>query len=68
MVNNSGYRGLPMVNGLQLGVLTTWRSRQTQVEGANLFLSDGARIALENAGVHVFKDASTNKARRSIWR
>ncbi|CAJ1424281.1 unnamed protein product [Effrenium voratum] len=31
------------------------------VEGANLFLSDGARIALENAGVHVFKDASTNK-------
>ncbi|CAE7405411.1 glud2, partial [Symbiodinium necroappetens] len=31
------------------------------VEGANLFLSDGARVTLENAGVHVFKDASTNK-------
>ncbi|CAK9021826.1 Glutamate dehydrogenase 2 (NAD-specific glutamate dehydrogenase) (NAD-GDH), partial [Durusdinium trenchii] len=31
------------------------------VEGANLFLSDGARVTLENSGVHVFKDASTNK-------
>eukprot|EP00932_Pfiesteria_piscicida_P014153 SRR837773.25859.p1 GENE.SRR837773.25859~~SRR837773.25859.p1 ORF type:complete len:239 (-),score=95.29 SRR837773.25859:55-729(-) len=31
------------------------------VEGANLFLSDGARQVLETAGVHVFKDASTNK-------
>jgi len=31
------------------------------VEGANLFLSDGAREVLEKAGVHVFKDASTNK-------
>lgn len=31
------------------------------VEGANLFFSDGARAALENAGVHLFKDASTNK-------
>eukprot|EP00446_Apocalathium_sp_SHHI-4_P011084 CAMPEP_0177211602 /NCGR_PEP_ID=MMETSP0367-20130122/32181_1 /TAXON_ID=447022 ORGANISM="Scrippsiella hangoei-like, Strain SHHI-4" /NCGR_SAMPLE_ID=MMETSP0367 /ASSEMBLY_ACC=CAM_ASM_000362 /LENGTH=1009 /DNA_ID=CAMNT_0018660801 /DNA_START=1 /DNA_END=3027 /DNA_ORIENTATION=- len=30
-------------------------------EGANLFLSDGARAVLEKAGVHVFKDASTNK-------
>jgi len=31
------------------------------VEGANLFLSDAARATLEDAGVHVFKDASTNK-------
>lgn len=31
------------------------------VEGANLFFSDGARAVLEQAGVHVFKDASTNK-------
>lgn len=31
------------------------------VEGANLFFSDGARAVLEAAGVHVFKDASTNK-------
>jgi len=31
------------------------------VEGANLFFSDGARQVLEEAGVHVFKDASTNK-------
>jgi len=31
------------------------------VEGANLFLSLGAREVLEKAGVHVFKDASTNK-------
>eukprot|EP00932_Pfiesteria_piscicida_P002340 SRR837773.12278.p2 GENE.SRR837773.12278~~SRR837773.12278.p2 ORF type:complete len:233 (-),score=122.19 SRR837773.12278:115-768(-) len=31
------------------------------VEGANLFFSDGARELLEKAGVHVFKDASTNK-------
>jgi len=31
------------------------------VEGANLFFSDGARAALEDAGVHVFRDASTNK-------
>lgn len=31
------------------------------VEGANLFMSDGARTALEKAGVHVFRDASTNK-------
>eukprot|EP00930_Biecheleria_cincta_P045104 TRINITY_DN31087_c0_g1_i1.p1 TRINITY_DN31087_c0_g1~~TRINITY_DN31087_c0_g1_i1.p1 ORF type:complete len:1227 (-),score=201.69 TRINITY_DN31087_c0_g1_i1:60-3383(-) len=31
------------------------------VEGANLFLSDAAREVLENAGVHLFKDASTNK-------
>lgn len=31
------------------------------VEGANLFFSDGARAELERAGVHVFKDASTNK-------
>ena len=31
------------------------------VEGANLFLTQDARLALENAGVIVFKDASTNK-------
>jgi len=31
------------------------------VEGANLFFTDGARSVLERAGVHVFKDASTNK-------
>lgn len=31
------------------------------VEGANLFFSDRARGVLEGAGVHVFKDASTNK-------
>eukprot|EP00929_Paragymnodinium_shiwhaense_P009186 TRINITY_DN11324_c0_g1_i2.p1 TRINITY_DN11324_c0_g1~~TRINITY_DN11324_c0_g1_i2.p1 ORF type:complete len:905 (+),score=217.21 TRINITY_DN11324_c0_g1_i2:153-2867(+) len=31
------------------------------VEGANLFLTDGSRRTLEQAGVHVFKDASTNK-------
>eukprot|EP00927_Polykrikos_kofoidii_P043178 TRINITY_DN37229_c0_g1_i1.p1 TRINITY_DN37229_c0_g1~~TRINITY_DN37229_c0_g1_i1.p1 ORF type:complete len:1141 (-),score=172.66 TRINITY_DN37229_c0_g1_i1:118-3540(-) len=31
------------------------------VEGANLFLSDDAMLVLEDAGVHVFKDASTNK-------
>jgi len=31
------------------------------VEGANLFFSDGVRAALEDAGVHVFRDASTNK-------
>mmetsp|Transcript_110286 Transcript_110286/g.235549 ORF Transcript_110286/g.235549 Transcript_110286/m.235549 type:complete len:1061 (+) Transcript_110286:91-3273(+) len=31
------------------------------VEGANLFFSLRAREVLENAGVHVFKDASTNK-------
>jgi len=31
------------------------------VEGANLFFSDGARASLEDAGVHVFRDASTNK-------
>lgn len=31
------------------------------VEGANLFFTDAARIILEKAGVHLFKDASTNK-------
>eukprot|EP00933_Yihiella_yeosuensis_P039062 TRINITY_DN3299_c0_g1_i1.p1 TRINITY_DN3299_c0_g1~~TRINITY_DN3299_c0_g1_i1.p1 ORF type:complete len:1181 (-),score=232.29 TRINITY_DN3299_c0_g1_i1:436-3978(-) len=31
------------------------------VEGANLFFSDAARGILEAAGVHLFKDASTNK-------
>jgi len=31
------------------------------VEGANLFISPDARIALENAGVILFKDASANK-------
>merc|ERR1719436_807568 len=31
------------------------------VEGANLFFSLEAREVLEKAGVHVFKDASTNK-------
>ena len=31
------------------------------VEGANLFLTQDARLALENVGVIVFKDASTNK-------
>jgi glutamate dehydrogenase len=31
------------------------------VEGANLFFHASAREVLENAGVHVFKDASTNK-------
>lgn len=31
------------------------------VEGANLFIADGARAVLEKAGIHVFKDASTNK-------
>jgi len=31
------------------------------VEGANLFLTNDARMSLEQAGVIVFKDASTNK-------
>ena len=31
------------------------------VEGANLFITPDARVALENAGVVVFKDASANK-------
>jgi glutamate dehydrogenase len=31
------------------------------VEGANLFLTQEARLALEHVGVLVFKDASTNK-------
>lgn len=31
------------------------------VEGANLFLTQEARVALDKAGVIVFKDASTNK-------
>jgi glutamate dehydrogenase len=31
------------------------------VEGANLFLTQEARLALEHVGVIVFKDASTNK-------
>jgi glutamate dehydrogenase len=31
------------------------------VEGANLFLTQEARLALEKVGVMVFKDASTNK-------
>eukprot|EP00933_Yihiella_yeosuensis_P039063 TRINITY_DN3299_c0_g2_i1.p1 TRINITY_DN3299_c0_g2~~TRINITY_DN3299_c0_g2_i1.p1 ORF type:complete len:1023 (-),score=174.88 TRINITY_DN3299_c0_g2_i1:218-3232(-) len=31
------------------------------VEGANLFFSDRARKVMEDAGVHHFKDASTNK-------
>lgn len=31
------------------------------IEGANLFFSQEARLALEKAGIPVFKDASTNK-------
>jgi glutamate dehydrogenase len=31
------------------------------VEGANLFFTDDARRVMENAGVHLFKDASANK-------
>jgi len=31
------------------------------VEGANLFFTDAARQVLEELGVHIFKDASTNK-------
>ena len=31
------------------------------IEGANLFLTDDARLILEEAGVILFKDASTNK-------
>jgi len=31
------------------------------IEGANLFFTDQARAVLERAGVHLFKDASTNK-------
>ncbi|PVU90824.1 hypothetical protein BB559_004418 [Furculomyces boomerangus] len=31
------------------------------VEGANLFFTQDARIRLENAGVHLIKDASSNK-------
>jgi len=34
---------------------------QAVIEGANLFLTDPARRVLEDAGVHVLKDASTNK-------
>jgi len=34
---------------------------QCVVEGANLFFTDSARKVLEAAGVHVLKDASTNK-------
>jgi glutamate dehydrogenase len=31
------------------------------VEGANLYMTDGARNVLEKAGVHLFKDSSANK-------
>jgi glutamate dehydrogenase len=31
------------------------------VEGANLFISEDARAVLEDAGIILFKDASTNK-------
>lgn len=31
------------------------------VEGANLFISEDARAVLEDAGILLFKDASTNK-------
>lgn len=31
------------------------------VEGANLFISEGARQKLEDSGIILFKDASTNK-------
>merc|ERR1719218_205901 len=31
------------------------------VEGANLFITDGARDLLQDSGVILFKDASTNK-------
>jgi glutamate dehydrogenase len=31
------------------------------VEGANLFITDNARIALQDRGVQLFKDASANK-------
>ena len=31
------------------------------VEGANLFFTDDARKVMENAGVHLFRDASANK-------
>lgn len=31
------------------------------VEGANLFVTDAARSSLQDRGVQLFKDASTNK-------
>lgn len=31
------------------------------VEGANLFITEGARSILEDAGIILFKDASANK-------
>ena len=31
------------------------------VEGANLFISEDARAVLEDGGIILFKDASTNK-------
>jgi glutamate dehydrogenase len=31
------------------------------VEGANLFISENARVLLEESGVILFKDASANK-------
>lgn len=34
------------------------------IEGANLFITQDARLELEKAGCIVFKDASTNKVRR----
>ena len=33
------------------------------VEGANLFVTDAARATLQDKGVALFKDASTNK----VW-
>ena len=33
------------------------------MEGANLFVTDAARATLQDRGVALFKDASTNKVR-----
>lgn len=35
-------------------------------EGANLFFTQDARMVLEDAGVVLYKDASTNKVRACI--
>ena len=40
---------------------TLFHSIRYVVEGANLFITDSARDIIQDAGVILFKDASTNK-------
>lgn len=61
VLNHPTATGESMLKGLVTDVKSTDLKFKYIVEGANLFITDDARIALEKVGVVLIKDAAANK-------